>query len=1124
MKTKLISTTVLYFSIMAICFGQTIISERIMEQQSNFTNDKVDEPFQVLLDRSSNDVIDEAILKEKIILQLDSKFNGQVLNKKPEFLNINIPLESNKKVHLQLNKIDIRTQQFQTFKSSDKSQPFNLSLGEYYWGIVEGDEKSLAAINIYKNEISGMISVNGKTYSIGKLLDKNLHVVYQESNLSEQPVLECFTGDLKETIEDEVTNRSMENPDACIKMYIEVDNDLYNVFGSVTETTNYVLGAFSQVAILYANEEINFTVNEVLVWDTEDPYTGPSSSNYLTQFRNALNGNYNGDLAHLVGTAGGGGIAYVNVICSATNGVAYSGVNTTYQNVPTYSWTVNVLTHEIGHNLGSPHTHACAWNGDNTQIDDCGNMAISNPGSCYDENNPILPEAGTIMSYCHLSSGIGIDPSLGFGQQPGDLIRDNVYNASCLGPCEECPDTGIACDDGLACTVNDTIDVFCNCIGDFLPDLDNDGYCGADDPDDTNPCIPDDCGDCTLTTISITVDNYATETSWDITDDTGAEVSSGGPLSGASGTTINAYVCLEDGCYDFTIYDSYGDGICCGYGNGSYTVTDDVGNVLASGGEFTTSETTNFCYDNFGTCTEGASCDDGDACTIGDAYDANCDCAGTFQDSDGDGVCDADDLCPGDEPGTSCDDGDVNTINDVIDANCNCIGTADPNYCPALDLNIGDACDDGDACTTNDTVDANCDCAGTFQDSDGDGVCDAEDQCPGEDDTIDVDGNGIPDACETECVDVTDSFDTNPLTHTGAGSSSTTLDFGQESSDVSFTISEIGQKTNGKTSNRYIEIVTVSYVDGAGNTVVLGPYSGADQSSVNIVISGSVQSVTVTLEDGYDGSTNSQMSISFSTVTVCQEPCADSDGDGVCDTEDQCPGFDDNQDADGDGIPDGCDNCSSTSDTFDPSNLTHSGSGSSSSSVLLVGVEDPSFTISNLGSKVNGNPNSRYIDQVTISYIDASGNTIVLGPYSGADQNSVDVSLDGAVSEITVSLTDAYDGNSPNISVSLSTVVGCNNGENNFANTKEKTLEEDFQMIVYPNPFSNNIQVSLRAEDSEGTLELYDNSGRLLHKQNTVVLNSTQITLDAAHLTEGVYILRYKDEHTTESRMIIKTR
>ena len=35
----------------------------------------------------------------------------------------------------------------------------------------------------------------------------------------------------------------------------------------------------------------------------------------------------------------------------------------------------------------------------------------------------------------------------------------------------------------------------------------------------------------------------------------------------------------------------------------------------------------------------------------------------------------------------------------------------------------------------------------------------------------------------------------------------------------------------------------------------------------------------------------------------------DADGDGVCDKDDICPGFDDRIDADGDGVPDGCDPC-----------------------------------------------------------------------------------------------------------------------------------------------------------------------------------------------------------------------
>jgi len=47
-------------------------------------------------------------------------------------------------------------------------------------------------------------------------------------------------------------------------------------------------------------------------------------------------------------------------------------------------------------------------------------------------------------------------------------------------------------------------------------------------------------------------------------------------------------------CYSFIIYDYFGDGMCCSFGNGSYSVTDASGDTIASGGEFTFEEVTNF--------------------------------------------------------------------------------------------------------------------------------------------------------------------------------------------------------------------------------------------------------------------------------------------------------------------------------------------------------------------------------------------------------------------------------------------------------------------------------------------------------------------------------------------------
>ena len=80
------------------------------------------------------------------------------------------------------------------------------------------------------------------------------------------------------------------------------------------------------------------------------------------------------------------------------------------------------------------------------------------------------------------------------------------------------------------------------------------------------------------------------------------------------------------------------------------------------------------------TCsTIGQSCDDGDACTTGDVYDADCNCAGVFADTDSDGICDAEDACVNLADhliGTTCDDGNPNTTNDVYTSDCECVGSA----------------------------------------------------------------------------------------------------------------------------------------------------------------------------------------------------------------------------------------------------------------------------------------------------------------------------------------------------------------------------------------------------------------------------------------------------------------
>lgn len=95
--------------------------------------------------------------------------------------------------------------------------------------------------------------------------------------------------------------------------------------------------------------------------------------------------------------------------------------------------------------------------------------------------------------------------------------------------------------------------------------------------------------------LTINFDDFPAETSWDIRDSSNVVVeTSGGTYPGGT-TLFNDTFTLPDGDYTFTIYDSFGDGICCGWGNGSYILEQPVcSEILGEGASFAGSESVAF--------------------------------------------------------------------------------------------------------------------------------------------------------------------------------------------------------------------------------------------------------------------------------------------------------------------------------------------------------------------------------------------------------------------------------------------------------------------------------------------------------------------------------------------------
>jgi len=96
-------------------------------------------------------------------------------------------------------------------------------------------------------------------------------------------------------------------------------------------------------------------------------------------------------------------------------------------------------------------------------------------------------------------------------------------------------------------------------------------------------------------TLRIIADDYPGETSWKLVNTANNAIVSS-LLTGSLPDGLSTKdLCLGVGCYKFIIYDTEGDGICCGYGNGSFTLFDPAGAIVESGGTFFDNDTIDFC-------------------------------------------------------------------------------------------------------------------------------------------------------------------------------------------------------------------------------------------------------------------------------------------------------------------------------------------------------------------------------------------------------------------------------------------------------------------------------------------------------------------------------------------------
>ena len=320
--------------------------------------------------------------------------------------------------------------------------------GAYYHGRVSGHQDSLAVLSVDDNgRTQGIVQLGDRVWLLNDdRPDRRQRLNLRSRSMPEQALpgqpsepMRCGLDTLKQTesgqqsslVSQAMALEPLIAPLPAGQLFqatiaIETDGEFYALFGNAESATAYIANLFAYASTLYEREtQTRLTLGQINLWPNAatDPWSFTSTSAGLTAFKGYWSNNKEAvprTTAHfLSGKNLGGGIAYLNALCSNDYGYGLSASlrgDFAISN-PQPLWDIFVVTHEMGHNFNSQHTHDYQnIGGDVNPIDSCPSGFL--PGLSSLSGGASGAGNGTIMSYCHQLTGGYRNISLTFGQSP----------------------------------------------------------------------------------------------------------------------------------------------------------------------------------------------------------------------------------------------------------------------------------------------------------------------------------------------------------------------------------------------------------------------------------------------------------------------------------------------------------------------------------------------------------------------------------------------------------------------------------------------------------------------------------------------------------------------------------